>query len=116
MLCMLSKFVGEEKFLKGVSLYLKKHLYLNTVSCNLWEGISEATGMLVPVAPVSIVDKGCTKELDIPKIMDNWVSKVRGCACWIMIQTPIILYTDGVPCAHCHRDSNLPKTCRAKGH
>ncbi|KAH9030818.1 leucyl aminopeptidase [Lactarius hengduanensis] len=55
---MLSKFVGEEKFLKGVSLYLKKHLYSNTVSRNLWEGIGEATG------------------LDIPRIMDNWVSKM----------------------------------------
>jgi aminopeptidase 2 len=41
---MLSKFVGEDKFLKGVSLYLKKHLYSNTVSRNLWEGIGEATG------------------------------------------------------------------------
>ncbi|KAH9169597.1 leucyl aminopeptidase [Lactarius sanguifluus] len=55
---MLSKFVGEEKFLKGVSLYLKKHLYSNTVSRNLWEGIGEATG------------------LDVPRIMDNWVSKI----------------------------------------
>ncbi|KAI9451359.1 leucyl aminopeptidase [Lactarius psammicola] len=55
---MLSKFVGEEKFLKGVSLYLKKHLYSNTVSRNLWEGIGEATG------------------LDIPGIMDSWVSKM----------------------------------------
>ena len=40
----LSKFDGEDKFLKGVSLYLKKHLYSNTVSRNLWEGIGEATG------------------------------------------------------------------------
>ncbi|KAI0294885.1 leucyl aminopeptidase [Multifurca ochricompacta] len=55
---MLSKYVGEEKFLKGVSLYLKKHLYSNTVSRNLWEGIGEETG------------------LDIPKIMDIWVSKM----------------------------------------
>ncbi|KAH9169601.1 hypothetical protein EDB89DRAFT_1457894 [Lactarius sanguifluus] len=55
---MLSKFVGEEKFLKGVSFYLKKHLYSNTVSRNLWEGIGEATG------------------LDVPRIMDNWVLKM----------------------------------------
>jgi len=41
---MLSKFVGEDKFLNGVSLYLKRHLYSNTVSRNLWEGIGEATG------------------------------------------------------------------------
>ncbi|KAH9981908.1 leucyl aminopeptidase [Russula compacta] len=55
---MLSKYVGEDKFLKGVSLYLKKHLYSNTVSRHLWEGIGEATG------------------LDIPRIIDNWVSKM----------------------------------------
>ncbi|KAH9070829.1 leucyl aminopeptidase [Lactarius deliciosus] len=55
---MLSKFVGEEKFLKGVSLYLKKHLYSNTVTRNLWEGIGEATGT------------------HFPRIMDNWVSKM----------------------------------------
>ena len=41
---MLSDYVGEEKFLKGVSIYLKKHLYANTVTRNLWEGIQEASG------------------------------------------------------------------------
>ncbi|KAH9955891.1 leucyl aminopeptidase, partial [Russula dissimulans] len=55
---MLSRYVGEDKFLKGVSLYLKKHLYSNTVSRDLWDGIAEATG------------------LDIPKLMDNWVLKM----------------------------------------
>ncbi len=56
---MLSSYVGEERFLKGVSLYLKKHQYKNTVTKDLWEGIQSATG------------------LDIPKVMDNWVKKVR---------------------------------------
>ena len=42
---MLSDYVGEEKCLKGVSIYLKKHLYTNTVTRNLWEGIQEASGM-----------------------------------------------------------------------
>ncbi|KAI0050503.1 leucyl aminopeptidase [Auriscalpium vulgare] len=55
---MLSKYVGEEKFLKGVSIYLKKHLFANSVSRDLWEGIGEATGN------------------DIPKLMDNWVTKI----------------------------------------
>ena len=41
---MLSEYIGEELFLKGVSIYLKKHLYSNTVSRDLWEGIGEATG------------------------------------------------------------------------
>ena len=42
---MLSRYVTEEKFLKGVSIYLKKHLYSNTVTRDLWEGIEAATGM-----------------------------------------------------------------------
>lgn len=58
---MLSDFVGEELFLKGVSIYLKKRLYGNSVTNDLWEGISEATGK------------------DIPKIMHSWVSKVKSC-------------------------------------
>ena len=52
---MLSKMVGEDVFLKGVSIYLKKHLYENAVTQDLWKGISESSG------------------LDIPKIMDKWV-------------------------------------------
>ena len=43
---MLSVYVGEDKFLKGVSIYLKKHLYANSVTQDLWEGIQEASGML----------------------------------------------------------------------
>ncbi|KAJ7067836.1 leucyl aminopeptidase [Mycena amicta] len=55
---MLSNFVGEDKFLKGVSIYLKKHLYGNTVSRDLWDGISAAT------------------DHDVASIMDNWVKKI----------------------------------------
>ncbi|KAI0051304.1 leucyl aminopeptidase [Auriscalpium vulgare] len=55
---MLSKHVGEDKFLKGVSIYLKKHLFANSVSRDLWEGIGEVTGT------------------DIPKLMDAWVTKI----------------------------------------
>ena len=43
---MLANYVGEDKFLKGVSIYLKKKLYGNSVTNDLWEGISEATGRL----------------------------------------------------------------------
>ncbi|KAK7463560.1 Aminopeptidase 2 mitochondrial [Stygiomarasmius scandens] len=55
---MLLAYVGEDKFLKGVSLYLKNHMYGNSVTNDLWKGISEATG------------------LDIPKLMDNWINKM----------------------------------------
>lgn len=42
---MLSVYVGEDKFLKGVSIYLKKHLYANSVAEDLWAGIQEATSV-----------------------------------------------------------------------
>ena len=43
---MLENYVGEESFLKGVSIYLKKNMYKNTVTKDLWEGIRAATGLL----------------------------------------------------------------------
>lgn len=55
---MLAEYVGEEKFLKGVSIYLKAHLYSNTVTEDLWKGIQSATN------------------LDIPRVMDNWVKEM----------------------------------------
>ena len=45
---MLSDYVGEDKFLKGVSIYLKKHLFANSVTRDLWEGIQEASGTCGP--------------------------------------------------------------------
>jgi len=55
---MLSEYVEEEKFLKGVSIYLKRHLYGNSTERDLWKGVADATG------------------LDIPGVMDNWIYKI----------------------------------------
>jgi hypothetical protein len=55
---MLSNYVGEDVFLKGVSIYLKDHLYGNSVTNDLWSGIAKASGT------------------DVPKMMNNWVMKV----------------------------------------
>uniref|UniRef100_A0A8H7XRZ2 Aminopeptidase n=1 Tax=Psilocybe cubensis TaxID=181762 RepID=A0A8H7XRZ2_PSICU len=55
-LLMLSSFVGEESFLKGVSIYLKKNLFGNSVTRDLWDGISAATG------------------LDIGELMNSWIT------------------------------------------
>ncbi|KAJ6541995.1 leucyl aminopeptidase [Mycena vulgaris] len=55
---MLSDYVGEERFLKGVSEYLKSHLYGTSVTSDLWDGISAATGK------------------DVSRLMDNWVTKI----------------------------------------
>ena len=41
---MLAAYVGEETFLRGVTIYLKKHLYANSVSKDLWAGIAESSG------------------------------------------------------------------------
>ncbi|KAJ7328900.1 hypothetical protein DFH08DRAFT_709403 [Mycena albidolilacea] len=32
---MLSECIGKKQFLEGITLYLKKHLYENTVTCDL---------------------------------------------------------------------------------
>ena len=39
----------EEKFLKGVSIYLKKRLFSNSVTRDLWEGIQEASGEYIAI-------------------------------------------------------------------
>ncbi|KAG8687839.1 Aminopeptidase 2 mitochondrial, partial [Ceratobasidium sp. 395] len=58
MLRMLARYVGEDVFLKGVSIYLKKRLYGNSDPQDLWDGISEAAGV------------------DVGKIMKNWVFEI----------------------------------------
>ncbi|KAJ6547370.1 hypothetical protein B0H19DRAFT_1237927 [Mycena capillaripes] len=74
---MLCDYVGEEKFLKGVSLYLKKNLYKNTVTNDLFEGISTATGF------------------DTVRIMDNWI-KQQG--------FPVITVTENANGIHVRQD------------
>ncbi|KAF9077342.1 ERAP1-like C-terminal domain-containing protein [Rhodocollybia butyracea] len=54
---MLANHVGVEAFLKGVSIYLKAHLYGNSITSDLWEGVEEATGF------------------DASSFMDAWISK-----------------------------------------
>jgi aminopeptidase 2 len=41
---MYAAHVGIDVFLKGLSTYLKRHLYGNTTSKDLFEGLSEAAG------------------------------------------------------------------------
>ncbi|KZO98208.1 hypothetical protein CALVIDRAFT_526106 [Calocera viscosa TUFC12733] len=54
---MLSAMIGEDIFLKGVSIYLKKNLYGSTITADLWSGISEASGV------------------DVGEIMSSWILK-----------------------------------------
>ncbi|KAF9077341.1 leucyl aminopeptidase [Rhodocollybia butyracea] len=53
---MLANHVGVEAFLKGVSIYLKAHLYGNSITSDLWDGIEEATAPGLPVITVTESD------------------------------------------------------------
>ncbi|KAK2741234.1 Aminopeptidase 2 mitochondrial [Myotisia sp. PD_48] len=55
---MISKYMGEEKFLQGIKMYIKKHAYGNTTTSDLWDALSEASG----------------KPID--KVMDIWTKNV----------------------------------------
>lgn len=57
-LTMLAKYLGEETFIKGVSRYLKKHAYENTVTKQLWESLSIESGK------------------DVSKLMQTWTRKI----------------------------------------
>ncbi|KAL0066491.1 Aminopeptidase 2 mitochondrial [Marasmius tenuissimus] len=73
---MLAAHVRTERFLKGVSIYLKNHLYGSTTTSDLWEGISDATGELcVFLAPSVSVVLTRRSGQDIERLMDNWVTK-----------------------------------------
>ncbi|CAN6663971.1 alanine/arginine aminopeptidase [Trichomonascus vanleenenianus] len=55
---MVSKYLGEETFIKGISLYLKRHAYGNTKTEDLWNALSEVSGK------------------DVVSVMDVWTRKV----------------------------------------
>ncbi|KAF8448022.1 leucyl aminopeptidase [Boletus edulis BED1] len=61
---MLCNFVGQDVFLKGVSIYLKDHLYGNTTTKDLWNGINKATQELDGVV------------IDVAEMMENWIAKM----------------------------------------
>jgi aminopeptidase 2 len=52
---MLSNYVGEERFLLGVSLYLKKRMFGNSVTKDLWEAVAAATGEFLSVCKADAI-------------------------------------------------------------
>ncbi|KAH8927481.1 hypothetical protein BT69DRAFT_1330390 [Atractiella rhizophila] len=54
---MLMRFIGEKPFLNGVSIYLKRFIYSNSETTDLWNAISEASGF------------------DVASMMNNWTKK-----------------------------------------
>ena len=45
LLHMLKTYIGEQAFQKGLSIYFKKHAYSNTSAADLWEAMSQASGI-----------------------------------------------------------------------
>jgi aminopeptidase 2 len=58
LLKMISKWLGEEHFIKGVSNYLKKHKWGNTQTSDLWAALGEVSGK------------------DVLKVMDIWTKNI----------------------------------------
>ena len=54
---MIADYLGDKKFQSGVSHYMKKHSYGNTVTEDLWDALAEASGE------------------DVRNIMKNWTQK-----------------------------------------
>ncbi|KAG9318425.1 peptidase family M1-domain-containing protein [Chiua virens] len=71
---MLCNFVRQDIFLKGVSIYLKDHLYGNTITKDLWDGISRATNVSGGVTYRRTQDDG---ELDYEVTETKGEIKVR---------------------------------------
>eukprot|EP00833_Pecoramyces_ruminatium_P002089 jgi/Orpsp1_1/1176121/evm.model.c7180000056487.2 len=42
---MLNACLGEQKFKEGIQIYLKRHMYGNTLTQDLWKALSEASGI-----------------------------------------------------------------------
>ncbi|KAJ7105158.1 leucyl aminopeptidase [Mycena epipterygia] len=58
LLRMLSNLLGEDVFFKGVSMYLKAHLFGNSIAADLWDALGRVSGM------------------DVVGLMENWISKI----------------------------------------
>lgn len=55
---MISSFLGEDVFMKGIRIYMHRHKWGNTVSTDLWAALGEASGQ------------------DVAKIMNIWTQRV----------------------------------------
>ncbi|KAI1961496.1 Aminopeptidase 2 mitochondrial [Ophidiomyces ophidiicola] len=60
---MISMYMGEEKFLEGIRLYLRKHAYGNTTTSDLWAALSEVSGK-----PIESVMEVWTKKVGYPVV------------------------------------------------
>ncbi|EEB94413.1 hypothetical protein MPER_06776 [Moniliophthora perniciosa FA553] len=74
---MLWEHVGEERFLKGVSIYLKDESYSKSVPQDLWKGISAATGMVHEPEDYRRRYNAvlATEGSDVLDMMENYITK-----------------------------------------
>jgi aminopeptidase N len=63
---MMHKFLGENAFRFGVSNYLKKHAYANTIQDDLWESLTETAHE----------NQSLMKSVTVKDIMDTWTLQV----------------------------------------
>jgi len=57
-ICMLAEHLGRDTFLKGVSIYLKRHAFGSAKTDDLWAAVNEAS------------------ETDIKALIDPWILKM----------------------------------------
>jgi aminopeptidase 2 len=55
---MLNACLGEQKFMDGIRIYLKRHMYSNTETSDLWKALSESSG------------------IDVETLMGSWIKDV----------------------------------------
>eukprot|EP01130_Rhizamoeba_saxonica_P008191 TRINITY_DN3310_c1_g1_i1.p1 TRINITY_DN3310_c1_g1~~TRINITY_DN3310_c1_g1_i1.p1 ORF type:complete len:870 (+),score=221.39 TRINITY_DN3310_c1_g1_i1:38-2611(+) len=55
---MIENYLGEEAFKQGLNIYLNKHAYSNAVTEDLWEGLTEGSGV------------------NVTQMMDTWVKEI----------------------------------------
>lgn len=76
---MISRYLGEDKFMEGIRRYLKKHAYGNTQTGDLWAALSDASGK------------------DVREVMEIWTKKVG---------YPVVTVTEDEPAGKIHVKQN----------
>ncbi|TRM63475.1 peptidase family M1-domain-containing protein [Schizophyllum amplum] len=97
---MIMHFLGQETFVRGIRLYLKRHLYSNTVRQDLWAALSEASGLDVegfadpwftqigfPLLTVSELPGGLLVRQD--RLLDTGIAQKDDNTLW---QVPLIMW------------------------
>ncbi|MFV1961486.1 MAG: M1 family metallopeptidase [Acidimicrobiia bacterium] len=68
---MIEQFIGEEQFRQGVGNYLRKHVYANTVTADLWEGLDGASDWPVGEIMNTWVYQRGFPQIDVKKVPDG---------------------------------------------